>query len=89
MTELSMLERLSTEGRSVLVNSQQSFIHEIIDLCRNRYMIRFHVFHEKWWFVKLKHLSNGRELIAEWFPDRWVLREGKSELKVELYNVGE
>lgn len=89
MTDVSMLERLSTEGRSVLVNSQQNYVREVIDLCRNHYIIRFHVFHDNWWFIKLKHLTNGRELIAEWFPDRWVLREGKDELKVEYYTEGE
>lgn len=81
MNDLATLERLSQEGRSLLLNSQQEMIQEIIDMCRNGYMIRLHLFWPEWWFVKLKHLDNGREIIAEWKPKMWLLREGKKELK--------
>ena len=85
MNELATLERLSQEGRSLLLNSQQEMIREVIDLCRNGYMIRFHLFWDNWWFIKLKHTDNGRELIAEWKPKMWLLREGKSELKRSVF----
>lgn len=81
MSELATLERLSQEGRSLLLNSQQEMIREVIDLCRNGYMIRFHLFWENWWFIKLKHTVNGRELIAEWKRNEFLLREGSRYLK--------
>lgn len=87
MSDLATLERLSQEGRSLLLNSQQEMIREVIDLCRNDYMIRLHLFWDNWWFIKLKHLTNGRELIAEWKPKMWLLREGKRELKRSVFPV--
>ena len=85
MNELATLERISQEGRSLLLNSQQEMIREVIDLCRNGYMIRFHLFWDSWWFIKLRHLDNGRELIAEWKPKMWLLRESKRELKRSVF----
>lgn len=85
MNDIATLERLSQEGRSILLNSQQEMIREVIDLCRNGYMIRLHLFWDSWWFIKLKHLGNGRELIAEWKPQMWLLREGKRELKRSVF----
>lgn len=87
MNELATLERLSSEGRSLLLNSQQEMIREVIDLCRDGYMIRFHLFWNNWWFIKLKHTTNGRELIAEWKPKMWLLREGRRELKRSVFPV--
>lgn len=87
MSDLATLERLSQEGRSLLLNSQQEMIREVIDLCSNGYRIRLHLFWEDWWFIKLKHLDNGRELIAEWRPKIWRLREGKRELKRSVFPV--
>ena len=89
MSDLAMLERLSNEGRSVLVNSQINMISECIDLCRNGYMIRFHVFGTTYWFVSLKHSTNGRQIAAIWHPDNWVLKEGSRILKSVSYKVGE
>lgn len=87
MNDLTKLERLSNDGRSILLNSQQDMIREVIDLCRNGYMIRLHTFWPNWWFIKLKHFENGRELIAEWKPKMWLLREGKNELKRCVFPV--
>ena len=81
MNDLATLERLSQEGRFLLLNSQQEMIREVIDLCRDGYMIRFHLFWNNWWFIKLAHTNNGRVLIAEWKKNEWMLREGKRILK--------
>lgn len=88
MNELATLERLSYEGRSVLLDSQTNMIQECVDLCRNGYMIRFHVFAVSYWFVKLKHTTNGRELVALWHPTNWVLKEGNKILKSVDYPEG-
>lgn len=81
MSDLATLERLSQEGRSRWVNSQQRMLLEVIDLCRNGYMIRFHIFWKDWYFIKLAHTNNGRVLVAEWKKNEWMLREGKRILK--------
>lgn len=81
MSDLAIMERLSKEGRSLLVHSQHLVVEEIIDLCRNGYLIRFHSFHKNWWFVKLQHLSNGRILSVKWEPGEYSIYEGKTLLK--------
>ena len=54
---------------------------ECIDLCSCGYREVFSVRQHDWWFVKLRHLHNGRTLVVEWKPDYYEIRENRKVLK--------
>ena len=69
------------ERETPLVDSQRVFIFELIDLCANNYIIVFEVYGTFLWFVKLRHLNNGRRLILRWDSKCCTLEEGGKLLK--------
>lgn len=48
---------------------------ECIDLVRNGYIQRLAVYQPRFWFIKYKHLTNGRELVVKWVPDCYTISE--------------
>jgi hypothetical protein len=64
-----------------LVDSQRVFINELIDLLRNRYIIRVQYYDVKVWLVKLQHLTNGRKLSLHWKDDSGKIMEGEKVIK--------
>lgn len=64
---------------------QVDALRECIDLVRNGYIQKFAVYQPSWWFIKYRHMVNGRTLYVEWKPDRFCLKEDGLILK----SVGE
>ena len=70
---------MSRNGR--LSKVQIEVVNDYLDLLQNQYMQIFASIHPEWWFIKLRHLVNGRTLILEWQGESATLREGKNVLK--------
>ena len=49
-----------------LSQEQIEVLSEYLDLLKNGYVNRFASFHDTFWFIKVKHLVNGRELTIRW-----------------------
>lgn len=49
-----------------LSKEQIEVLFEYLDLLKNGYVNRFATFHDTFWFIKVKHLVNGRELTIRW-----------------------
>lgn len=64
-----------------LVDSQRVFVNELSDLLANRYIIRVQYYDEKVWLVKVKHLTNGRELSLHWHDECGCIMEKGKILK--------
>lgn len=64
-----------------LTRCQVGALSERADLMQNGYMIVFQVMQDDWWFIKLRHYSNGRTLKIQWKPDYYEISEGKKILK--------
>lgn len=67
--------------KQVLVNSQRIFLSELFDLVINNYMIRVQSYGDNGWFVKLKHMKNGRTLILWCNKERGYIKEDKEIIK--------
>ena len=66
---------------SNLTHCQVGALSERADLMQNGYLIVFQVMQADWWFIKLRHYSNGRTLKIQWKPDYYEISEGKRILK--------
>lgn len=66
---------------SNLTRCQIGALSERADLMQNGYLIVFQVMQADWWFIKLRHYSNGRTLKIQWKPDYYEISEGKRILK--------
>lgn len=49
-----------------LSKEQIEVLSEYLDLLQNGYVNRFATYNDTFWFIKVKHLINGRELIVRW-----------------------
>lgn len=49
-----------------LSKEQVEVLSEYLDLLQNGYTNRFATFNETYWFIKVRHLLNGRELTIRW-----------------------
>ena len=49
-----------------LSQEQIEVLSEYLDLLKNGYVNRFATFNDTFWFIKVKHLMNGRELTVRW-----------------------
>lgn len=54
---------------------------ECIDLTQNGYQIIVDVRDKQRWFIKMRHQTNGRILIVQWWQCGYLIREGKKVLK--------
>lgn len=68
-------------GKSNLTRCQIGALSERADLMQNGYLKVFEVMQSDWWFIKLRHYSNGRTLKIQWKPDHYEISEGKKILK--------
>lgn len=66
---------------SNLTRCQVGALSERADLMQNGYLLVFQVMQADWWFIKLRHYSNGRTLKIQWKPDYYEISEGKKILK--------
>lgn len=66
---------------SNLTRCQVGALSERADLMQNGYLVVFQVMQADWWFIKLRHYSNGRTLKIQWKPDYYEISEGKKILK--------
>lgn len=60
---------------------QVDVLYECIDLIQNGYRIIVDVRDKHRWFLKLRHLTNGRILILQWWEFGYSIREGSKILK--------
>ena len=67
--------------KQVLVNSQRIFLSELFDLVINNYMIRVQSYGDNGWFVKLKHMKNGRTLILWCNNEKGCIKENGKIIK--------
>lgn len=49
-----------------LSQEQIEVLSEYLDLLKNGYVNRFATYQDSFWFIKVKHLMNGRELTIRW-----------------------
>ena len=49
-----------------LSKEQIEVLSEYLDLLQNGYTTRFITLNDSYWFIKVKHLINGRELTVRW-----------------------
>lgn len=49
-----------------LSKEQIEVLSEYLDLLQNGYVNRFVTVNDTFWFIKVKHLVNGRELTIRW-----------------------
>ena len=52
-----------------LSKEQIEVLSEYLDLLQNGYVNRFATYNDTFWFIKVKHLINGRELVVRWNRD--------------------
>lgn len=64
-----------------LLKSQVGALQECIDLCRNQYFIRVQHFCSAFWYIKMKHYHNGRELTVWWEPGVYRIKKNSQLLK--------
>lgn len=67
--------------KQILTNSQRNFLSELFDLVINNYIIRVQSYGDNGWFVKLKHMKNGRTLILWCNDKKGYIKEGKKFIK--------
>lgn len=60
---------------------QVDVLFECIDLIQNGYRIIIDVRDKQRWFLKLRHFTNGRILILQWWEFGYSIREGDKILK--------
>lgn len=60
---------------------QVGMLKECSDLIDNGYLMVFRHIEKEWWFFKMRHTKNGRTLLLEWRPDKYVIKEGSKILK--------
>lgn len=70
---------------SRLLNSQVGALKECIDLCRNKYFVRVQHFCPTFWYMRLKHYHNGRELVIWWQRGFYQIKEDSKLLKQQDY----
>lgn len=85
MRQVDYFKRVASTTLFPLADSQRGAIHEVIGLCDDGYMIRFHVFAPDWWFIKLQHVANGRTLVVHWKPKEYSITEGRKNIKREEF----
>lgn len=49
-----------------LSKEQIEVLSEYLDLLQNGFVNRFATYNDTFWFIKVKHLVNGRELTIRW-----------------------
>lgn len=66
---------------SSLPKFQVDVLYECIDLIQNGYRIIVDVRDKQRWFLKLRHMANGRVLILQWWRYGYLIRDGDKVLK--------
>lgn len=66
---------------SKLSQVQVEVVSDYLDLLRNGYINMFAVYQKEYWFIKVRHLTNGRVLTLRWSAQYASLCEGNKELK--------
>lgn len=64
-----------------LSKEQVGVLSEYIDLLRNHYVHVFEIYQDNFWFIKVRHLTNGRILTLRWRPSEGLLMEGRKIIK--------
>lgn len=64
-----------------LSQEQIEVLSEYLDLLQNGYVNRFATYNDSFWFIKVKHLVNGRELTIRWNHDLAGIWEGRRIVK--------
>ena len=64
-----------------LSQEQIEVLSEYLDLLKNGYVNRFATYNESFWFIKVKHLVNGRELTIRWNHELAGIWEGRRIVK--------
>lgn len=65
----------------IKTREQIDVLSECIDLRRNGYFVRLQVFNETFWYVKLRHFTNGNEIILKWMPSEWTITKNGRVVK--------
>lgn len=60
---------------------QIEVVSDYLDLLQNGYVNMFAIYQREYWFIKVRHLTNGRILTIRWSCGYATLCEGKKELK--------
>lgn len=66
---------------SKLSQVQVEVVSDYLDLLQNGYINMFAVYQKEYWFIKVRHMVNGRVLTLRWTTDYATLCEGKEVLK--------
>lgn len=66
---------------SKLSQVQVEVVSDYLDLLRNGYTNMFAVYQKEYWFIKVRHMVNGRVLTLRWNTEYATLCEGKEVLK--------
>ena len=64
-----------------LSKEQIEVLSEYLDLLKNGYVNRFAAYNDSFWFIKVKHLVNGRELTIRWNHELAGIWEGRRIVK--------
>ena len=64
-----------------LSQEQIEVLSEYLDLLQNGYVNRFATYNDSFWFIKVKHLVNGRELTIRWNHELAGIWEGRRIVK--------
>lgn len=67
--------------RTKLSKLQVEVLDEYLDLLSMGYLNVFAVYDERYWFIKIKHKSNGRMLTLHWNPTGACIKENSKTLK--------
>lgn len=68
--------------RTKLSKLQVEVLDEYLDLLSMGYLSVFAFYDDSFWFIKIKHRSNGRTLTLHWNPTGACIKEKRKTLKV-------
>lgn len=68
-----------------LLDSQVGALKECIDLCRNGYIVQVQHYCDAFWYMRLRHMRNGRNITIWWERGFYSLKEGAKLLKQQDY----
>ena len=66
---------------SKLSQAQIEVVSDYLDLLQNGYVNMFAIYKPEFWFMKERHLTNGRILTFRWSSGYAALYDAKKELK--------